>query len=201
MIVVACNTVSAVALDVVQKHAKIPVVGVIFPGAKAATAASKKKRIGVIGTIGTISSNAYANAIRQIDETAAVFSRPCPLFVPLVEEGWVGHKATEMIAREYLFPFSQEKIDTLVLGCTHYPLLKDVISNALKGSAVLIDSGEAAAIDVETVLNEHRLRNMSKEKPNLQFYVSDIPSRFTEIGERFLGAKMGVVKKVGVGRQ
>jgi len=89
MIVVACNTVSAVALDVVQKRAKIPVVGVIIPGAKSAAAASKKKRIGVIGTIGTISSNAYANAIRQIDESISVFSRPCPLFVPLVEEGWV----------------------------------------------------------------------------------------------------------------
>jgi glutamate racemase len=201
MIVIACNTVSAVALDVVQKHAKIPVVGVIAPGAKAAVSASKKKRIGVIGTIGTISSNAYTNAIRQIDETVSVFSRPCPLFVPLVEEGWVGHKATEMIAKEYLFPFTQEKIDTLVLGCTHYPLLKDVISNALKGAAVLIDSGEAAALEVENVLGEHRLKNASREKPNVQFFVSDIPAKFTEIGERFLGAKMGVVKKVGVGRQ
>jgi len=201
MIVVACNTVSAVALDVVQKRAKIPVVGVIIPGAKSAAAASKKKRIGVIGTIGTISSNAYANAIRQIDETIAVFSRPCPLFVPLVEEGWGGHKATEMIAKEYLFPFTQEKIDTLVLGCTHYPLLKNVISDALKGTAVLIDSGEAAALEVEKVLDEHRLRNASKEKPNLQFFVSDIPAKFTEIGERFLGAKMGIVKKVGIGRE
>jgi len=200
MIVVACNTVSAVALDVVQKRAKVPVVGVIIPGAKAAVAASKKKRIGVIGTIGTISSNAYANAIRQIDETASVFSRPCPLFVPLVEEGWIDHKATEMIAKEYLFPFSQEKIDTLVLGCTHYPLLKNVISNALKSTAVLIDSGEATALEVEAALDEHRLKNLSKEQPNLQFFVSDIPAKFTEIGERFLGAKMGVVKKVGVGR-
>jgi glutamate racemase len=201
MIVVACNTVSAVALDVVQKRAKIPVVGVIVPGAKSAAAASKKKRIGVIGTIGTISSNAYANAIRQIDETVSVFSRPCPLFVPLVEEGWVNHKATEMIAKEYLFPFTQEKIDTLVLGCTHYPLLKNVISNALKGGVMLIDSGEAAALEVESALNEYRLKNENKEKPNLQFFVSDIPAKFTEIGERFLGEKMGIVKKVGVGRQ
>jgi len=200
MIVVACNTVSAVALDVVQKRAKIPVVGVIIPGAKSAAAASKNKRVGIIGTIGTISSNAYANAIRQIDASVSVFSRPCPLFVPLVEEGWIGHKATEMIAKEYLFPFTQEKIDTLVLGCTHYPLLKEVISSALKGSAVLIDSGDAAAVEVEQALEEQRLKNASKEKPNLQFFVSDIPAKFTEIGERFLGAKMGVVKKVGVGR-
>jgi glutamate racemase len=201
MIVIACNTVSAVALDVVQKLANIPVVGVIVPGAKAATSSSKKKRIGVIGTVGTISSNAYANAIRQLDETVHVFSRACPLFVPLVEEGWVDHKVTEMIANEYLFPLSVEKIDTLVLGCTHYPLLKSVISDALKGTATLIDSGEATSLEVERVLEEHRLKNSSKEKPNLQFFVSDIPAKFTEIGERFLGAKMGVVKKVGVGRQ
>ena len=201
MIVIACNTVSAVALDVVQKLANIPVVGVIIPGAKAATSASKKKRIGVIGTIGTISSNAYANAIRQLDETIHVFSQACPLFVPLVEEGWIDHKATEMIAKEYLFPLSVEKIDTLVLGCTHYPLLTNVISNALKGTATLIDSGEATAAEVTMVLDELHLKNSSREKPNLQFFVSDLPAKFTQIGERFLGSKMGVVKKVGVGRQ
>jgi glutamate racemase len=201
MIVIACNTVSAVALDVVQKLANIPVVGVIIPGAKAATSASKKKRIGVIGTVGTISSNAYANAIRQLDETIHVFSQACPLFVPLVEEGWIDHKATEMIAKEYLFPLSVEKIDTLVLGCTHYPLLTNVISNALKGTATLIDSGEATAAEVTMVLDELHLKNSSREKPNLQFFVSDLPAKFTQIGERFLGSKMGVVKKVGVGRQ
>jgi glutamate racemase len=201
MIVIACNTVSAVALDVVQKLANIPVVGVIIPGAKAATSASKKKRIGVIGTVGTISSNAYANAIRQLDETIHVFSQACPLFVPLVEEGWIDHKATEMIAKEYLFPLSVEKIDTLVLGCTHYPLLTNVISNALKGTATLIDSGEATAAEVTMVLDELHLKNSSREKPNLQFFVSDLPAKFTQIGERFLGSKMGVVKKVGAGRQ
>lgn len=199
MIVVACNTVSAVALDVVQKLANIPVVGVIMPGAKAAVATSKKKRIGIIGTAGTIASNAYANAIRQLDESVHVFSRACPLFVPFVEEGWIDHKATEIIAREYLFPLSVEKIDTLVLGCTHYPLLKNVISAALKGTATLIDSGEATALEVEKVLDEHRMKNSSGENPNRQFFVSDIPAKFAEIGERFLGAKMGVVKKVGVG--
>ena len=196
MIVIACNTVSAVALDVVQKLANIPVVGAIVPGANAAVAASKTKRIGIIGTVGTVSSNAYPNAIRQSDGKAQVFSRACPLFVPLVEEGWIDHKATAMIAKEYLFPLSVEKIDTLVLGCTHYPLLKNVISDALKGTVSLIDSGEAAAVEVERVLEENDMKNPSKEKPNLQFFVSDIPAKFSEIGERFLGAKMGVVKKV-----
>jgi len=200
MIVVACNTVSAVALDVVQKGAKVPVVGVIVPGAKAALAATKKKRIGVIGTVGTVSSNAYANAIRMLDKEATVFSRPCPLFVPLVEEGWIDHKATEMIANEYLFPFTAEKIDTLVLGCTHYPLLKALISRSMKESALLIDSGEATALEVEELLAKERMKNPSGEKPNLQFFVSDIPAKFAEIGERFLGAKMGVVRKVAVGK-
>lgn len=201
MIVIACNTVSAVALDVVQKLANIPVVGVIIPGAKAAASASKKKRIGVIGTVGTVSSNAYTNAIRQMDETIQVFNQACPLFVPLVEEGWIEHKATEMIAKEYLFPLSVEKIDTLVLGCTHYPLLKNVIFNALKGTATLIDSGEATATEVTMLLDKLHLKNSSREKPNVQFFVSDLPAKFTQIGERFLGSKMGVVKKVSVGRQ
>ena len=196
MIVVACNTVSAVALDVVQKHSRVPVVGVIVPGAEAAAAASRKKRVGVIGTAGTVLSQAYENAIRQADPEIKVFSKACPLFVPLAEEGWVDHKATELIAREYLFPLTIEKIDTLVLGCTHYPLLRRIITTALNNSVQLIDSGEAAAITVGKVLDENGLRNPSKMKPNLQFFVSDIPNKFTEVGERFLGQKLGIVHRV-----
>src|SRR6266571_5391653 len=134
MIVVACNTVSSVALEVVQKHSKVPVVGVILPGAKAAVRATTKKRIGVIGTIGTIASNAYTNAIRQFDSLATVVGQPCPLFVPLAEEGWIDHKATELIAKEYLFPLKLQKIDTLVLGCTHYPILREVIQHVFDGT-------------------------------------------------------------------
>jgi glutamate racemase len=199
MVVVACNTVSAVALDVVQKLARVPVVGVIVPGAGAAAAATKKKRIGVIGTAGTIASNAYSNALQLIDPALQVHSRACPLFVPLVEEGWLDHAATEMIAKEYLFPLMTEKIDTLVLGCTHYPLLKEVIAKVTKGMATLIDSGEATAVCVADVLREHDIVNPSKEHPNVQFFVSDTPNRFTDIGERFLGRKLGVVKRVVVG--
>ncbi|MBI4418123.1 MAG: glutamate racemase [Ignavibacteriales bacterium] len=196
MIVVACNTVSAVALDVVQKRARVPVVGVIIPGAEAAVQTSRKKRIGVVGTIGTVRSRAYENAIRQVDSSVQVFSKACPLFVPLVEEGWINHKATELIAHEYLFPLTLEKIDTLVLGCTHYPLLQNVIGSVLKGAATLVDSGEATAGAVERELDAHGLRNPSTLKPNLKFFVSDIPHSFSEVGERFLGQKLGVVKKV-----
>ncbi|MEP0823787.1 MAG: glutamate racemase [Ignavibacterium sp.] len=196
MIVVACNTVSAVALDVVQQQSRVPVVGVIVPGAESAVRVTRKKRIGVIGTSGTVRSRAYDNAIRQVDSSIQVFSRACPLFVPLVEEGWIDHKATEMIAREYLFPLTLEKIDTLVLGCTHYPLLREVIGRVLKGGVTLVDSGEATAAAVEEALEAHGLKNPSTLRPNLSFYVSDIPHAFTEIGERFLGQKLGVVKKV-----
>jgi len=196
MIVVACNTVSAVALDVVQKRSKIPVVGVILPGAEAAAAASKRKRIGVIGTVGTISSRAYEHAIRQIDPSVHVVGRACPLFVPLAEEGWTEHKATELIAKEYLFPLTLEKIDTLVLGCTHYPLLKGLIDRILHKDVALIDSGEATAAVVKRMLGEQKLLNPSTMKPNLKFSVSDIPQKFSEVGERFLGQKLGRVHRI-----
>lgn len=195
MVVVACNTVSSVALDVVQKHAKVPVVGVIVPGARAAVKETKNKRIGVIGTMGTIASNAYANAIRQFDASVEVIGQPCPLFVPLAEEGWIEHQATKLIAKEYLFPLKLQKIDTLVLGCTHYPLLKHVIQQMLDDRTLLIDSGEAAAAEVEEVVDEHNLRNSSTQKGNVQFFVSDIPHKFTEVGERFLGKKLGKVRR------
>jgi len=196
LIVVACNTVSAVALDVVQKRAKVPVVGMIFSGAQAAVVATKKKRIGIIGTVATIQSNAYTNAILQKDPNVKVYSQPCPLFVPLVEEGWMNHKVTELVAKEYLFPLAKEKVDTLILGCTHYPLLKDVIRKIFSYDITLIDPGEAAALEVENVLNSKGIKNNSQLKPNLQFYVSDIPYKFTEIGELFLGRKLGKVRRV-----
>jgi glutamate racemase len=195
MIVVACNTVSSVALEIVQKHSKVPVVGVIVPGAKAAVSATTKKRVGVIGTVGTIASNAYTNAIRQFDAEVTVIGQPCPLFVPLAEEGWIDHKATEMIAKEYLFPLKLQKIDTLVLGCTHYPILKPVIEQVFDGSVQLIDSGEATATAVEEMLDELNMKNPSMEKANVQFFVSDIPHKFSEVGERFLGQKLGRVRR------
>ncbi len=200
MIVVACNTVSAVALDVVQKRANLPVTGVIIPGAEAALNATTSKRIGVIGTMGTVNSNAYKNELKRLHAHSHVYSKACPLFVPLVEEGWLESKATELIANEYLFPLMTEKIDTLILGCTHYPLLKKTISKVTKGMVTLIDSGEAAAATVEKILDEQNLRNPSSEKPNIQFFVSDAPEKFTSVGELFLGKKLGVVRRVAIGK-
>ena len=195
MIVVACNTVSSVALDVVMKRAKVPVVGVIQPGAKAAAAATRNRRVGVIGTVGTIASGAYVDAIRLLDPEITVVAQPCPLFVPLAEEGWTDHPATELVVKEYLFPMKREKIDTLVLGCTHYPLLAEVIANYLGDGVTLVDSGEAAAREVEGMLEPGGLRNPSSAKPHIQFFVSDIPHKFTEVGERFLGHKLGKIRR------
>lgn len=195
-IVIACNTVSAVALDVVQKRAKVPVLGVIIPGAEAAVRATSRKRVGIIGTLGTVLSNAYTHAIRQFDPGIQVFGQPCPLFVPLAEEGWTSHPATELIAKEYLFPLTLEKIDTLILGCTHYPLLREVIDNVLHKTVTLIDSGEATALAAVHLLEDLKLLNQSSLRSNIQFYVSDIPHKFTEVGERFLGQKLGKVHRV-----
>ena len=201
MVVVACNTVSAVALDVVQKRARMPVVGVIVPGAEAAGRATTKKRIGVIGTYATINSNSYTNALRHIDATIKTFPQPCPLFVPLAEEGWVDHPVTQMVAREYLFPLTVQKIDTLILGCTHYPVLREAIAAAIGSSVTLIDSGAATAEEVVRVLTDKDLRNPSTQRPNLQFFVSDIPTKFTEVGEQFLGRSLGKVRKIPIGEK
>jgi len=196
MVVVACNTVSAVALDVVQKRAKVPVIGVILPGAAAAASASQKRRIGIIGTVATVNSGAYAHALRAIDPGMQVFAKACPLFVPLAEEGWVDHAATTMIAKEYLFPLTLEKIDTLILGCTHYPVLRNAIAGAVGSGIRLIDSGEATAVEVKRVLAGEKLTNESTDRPNRRFFVSDLPAKFTEVGERFLGQSMGRVNRV-----
>ena len=199
MVVVACNTVSAVALDVVQKHAHMPVIGVIVPGAAAAVHSTRNKRIGIIGTRATVNSRAYAHAIRQIDPDVQVFSQACPLFVPLAEEGLTDHQATALIAKEYLFPLLLEKIDTLILGCTHYPVLRTAIAAAAGTAITLIDSGAATAVEVGHLLDTTDLRNPSAQKPNLRFFVSDIPAKFTEVGERFLGQRMGMVRRAAVG--
>ena len=195
MVVIACNTVSAVALDVVQKRAGVAVVGVIQPGAVAALHATRKKRVGIIGTVATVNSKAYTNALRQLDPHIQTFARACPLFVPLAEEGWIDHQVTSLVAKEYLFPLKLEKIDTLILGCTHYPVLRNAIQHAVDSGVTLIDSGEAAAVEVEQMLERDNLRNPSTQMPNLQFFVSDIPSRFTEVGERFLGRTMGRIHR------
>ncbi|HZV13260.1 MAG TPA: glutamate racemase [Candidatus Kapabacteria bacterium] len=198
MIVIACNTVSAVGLEYVRARYDVPVLGVIIPGAQAAVRATKNKKIGVIGTMATVSSNSYTEAILALNPTVEVISQPCPLFVPLAEEGWTTQKATELIADEYLAPFKRAGVDTLVLGCTHYPLLHDMIEKVMGPNVMLVNPGAETAQATKAFLTEHNMLNASGLKPRHEFYVSDVPLKFLEVGERFLGMKLENVAKVDI---
>jgi glutamate racemase len=196
LIVVACNTASSVALEKLRNEFDMPVIGMIEPGAKAAIQVTKNKRIGVIGTESTISNSAYSNALLQLDDSLQVFEKACPLFVPLAEEGWIDHEATRLIAEEYLNELKQKDIDTLILGCTHYPILKDIIQDVVGKSVTLIDSGSAASVEVEAYLSGRGIKNTSNNLGSHEYYVSDVPKKFKQIAERFLGRQVEHVNKV-----
>ena len=187
-VVVACNTATAHALPTLQAEQPIPVIGVVEPGARAAVGASSHGNIGVIGTVGTIQSGAYERAIRSLSPGAHISALACPLFVPLVEEGWLEHDATRLIAREYLEPLAGDHIDTLVLGCTHYPLLKPLISEVLGPDVSLIDSAEQTAAETRRVLGERGLLAPNGAEAVRHFVASDAPKQFLRMAERFLGA-------------
>jgi glutamate racemase len=198
-VVVACNTSTAHALEALQDHSPVPVIGVIDPGARAAVAASRDGPIGVIGTAGTIASNAYARAIQRVEAGARVEQRPCPLFVPLVEEGWFDHPAAELIARDYLDPLRQAQVDTLVLGCTHYPLLKPLLQRVMGSEVRLIDSGEETAAVVAQALAADSLAAPGGAKATHRFAVSDDEARFRQVGSRFIGDRLGRAEVVPLG--
>ncbi|GJQ63242.1 MAG: glutamate racemase [Melioribacteraceae bacterium] len=198
LIVVACNTVSSVAMDVLRKKYDIPVIGMIKPGALSAVEATKNGKIGVIGTNATINNKAYSTELKKLDKKLSVLEKACPLFVPLAEEGWTDHKATRLIAQEYLLEMREQGVDTLILGCTHYPILADVIQEVMGRSVTLIDSGTAASTIVETHLHGKGLRNISNHLGFDDFYVSDLPGKFREIAERFLGKKVENISKVDI---
>jgi glutamate racemase len=200
LIVVACNTASAVALAVLRRNHDVPMIGVVEPGARAAVKATKNGRIGVIGTVGTIHSDAYRKAIQRYAPQAMVYSIPCPLFVSLAEEGYVNKKATHLIGSEYLDPLVKKKVDTLVLGCTHYPLFKSVIGRIMGEKTKLIDSAEETAREVKRFLQNQLLLRITKRKASRKFYVSDVPDRFVEVGEKFLKAKIKKVRRIDIDR-
>ncbi len=196
LLVVACNTMSAVGFGRAAREPAVPVIGVIEPGAGAAVRATKKKKVGVIGTEATIKSGAYTEAIRKLDSSVEVFPLPCPLFVPLVEEGWLEGEAPALVAGKYLDGLKGTGVDALVLGCTHYPLLKPVISKVLGSGIMLIDSAAETARQVrEELLRSGRGRE-GDAPPSREFYVTDDPGKFSEVGGRFLGEGIGEVKKV-----
>jgi len=188
MIVVACNTASSVALDALRAQARFPVLGVIEPGARRAVEQSAAGRIGVIGTRATVASGAYKRAIQALRSDAEVISQACPLFVPLAEEGWTDNDVARSVAKTYLEPFRRAGVDTLVLGCTHYPLLRNVIAAVLGPSVTLVDSAESAAAEVLALMTrEPQLAAQHGTTPEHHFYVTDAPEPFQVVAERFLG--------------
>jgi len=196
LLVVACNTASAVALPALREALDIPVLGVVEPGARAAARASRSGRIGVIGTQSTVASGAYQRAVAALRPGAEVVVRACPLFVPLAEEGWTdpADEVVRLVARRYLAPLRDAGVDVLVLGCTHYPLLKGAIAAELPG-VVLVDSAEAVAAEV-------RERFPGPAPPGLaaahRFYVTDTPERFLSVAGRFLGRPVPAAEHVDV---
>ena len=196
ILIVACNTMAAVAQEVICNLASVPVLNVIEAGASAAVASTRAKYVGVIGTPATINSNAYARAIHRRDPKVRILSQACPLFVPLVEEGWLDHRVTRITAQEYLKPICCEQIDTLVLGCTHYPLLKPLLRKLVGSKIALVDSAEAMAEEAVQTLTHMDLLNTQRTGPRYRFYVTDVPLRFQSIGERFLGRALPDVQLV-----
>lgn len=189
-IVIACNTATAHALPVLQEELSVPVIGVVEPGARAAVRVSggaDGRHIGVIGTVGTVRSGAYERAILDLDPDARITVRACPLLVPLVEEGWIDHPATRLVAQEYLEPLVKEKISALVLGCTHYPLLKPLLCRVLGPEVALIDSAAETAAETGRVLAEGNLQAPEGTSPTHRFVASDDPLQFLQLGQRFLG--------------
>jgi glutamate racemase len=189
LLVVACNTSTAIALSRLQAKLAIPVIGVIEPGVRRAIKSTKNKKIGVIGTEATIQSGAYTRALKSVDPAIEVYSRACPLFVPLVEEGWTDNAIVEMTVKAYLESLKQSGIDTLILGCTHYPLLKKAVRKFMGSGVRLVDSAEETAKEVEGLLKKHGIgRKVGRGAHG--FFVTDAPDRFIKVGRRFLGEKV-----------
>jgi glutamate racemase len=210
LLVVACNTASALALPAIREGISVPVIGVIGPGARAALNVAEGKKIGVIATEATVQSAAYSRAIGKINPAIDVIERACPLFVPLAEEGWAETDVARAVAEQYLNDLRTEDIGALVLGCTHYPILREMISDVIGGEVPLIDSGEAAAREVQALLQSSRLLSPEKfdEGKHIQerrlcddldhFYVTDAAERFAKVAERFLGTAPSVLEAVEV---
>ena len=196
LLVVACNTASAFAIEALREELDIPVLGVIDPGAMAAVQQTRNKRIGVIGTKGTVASKAYLKAIQAQDASTSVFMKACPLFVPLAEEGWTEGPVPHLIAESYLKELMAEQIDTLVLGCTHYPLLREVIGHIAGDTIRLVDSAEATACVVSDALSALDALAKPSKRPRYSFLVTDAPADFSRIGKRFLGYDIGHVEWV-----
>ncbi len=194
-IVIACNTATAHALETLQRECPVPVIGVVQPGARAAVRTTRNGYIGVIGTTGTINSGAYHRAIAALSPDAMVVGAACPLFVPLAEEGWVDHPATRLIAESYLQPIRDARVDTLVLGCTHYPLLAPIIADVVGPGVQLVDSAAETANALRDVLRQHAIDASANRRPaHHRFVATDAPDTFRRVGQRFIGPALDGVE-------
>jgi len=199
LIVIACNTASSYALAELKGRFSLPLVDVVMPGARAAAGITGVKRVGVIGTMATIKSKAYETAINEINPEIKISAMACPMFVPLVEEGWVDGQVALLVAKEYLSPLKKDRIETLILGCTHYPFLKKIITRVMGLEVVLVDSAEETAKDVNRVLSEKALLAGAGAQPGRhRYFVSDDPEKFSVLGRKFLGQDIGVVEKADI---
>lgn len=195
-LVIACNTISAVSYEEIKKISPVPILGVLKPAVREAAKVSKNGKIGVIGTVGTIKSDAYGQLLKTMSPKAKIFSCACPLFVPLAEEGLGKHPATILIAKEYLKDLKKASVDTLILGCTHYPILYSDIKEIMGKGVRLVDSAEPTAKMLKERLEQDNLLNRNSKK-SYEFYVTDAPERVIKVASRFFGSKLnGKIKKV-----
>ena len=198
LLVVACNTASAVSLEALKEEFSLPIVGVIEPGARRAVAVTRSGKVGVIGTAATITSSAYTKAIKRLNPAVEVVTRACPMFVPLVEEGWVDNEVARLTTQRYLQGLREEGVDTLVLGCTHYPLLKGMIGEVMGEGVTLVDSAAETARTVDEILRNRGWLRPAAEQGNHHYYVTDVPAGFIRVGNRFLGGSLGDVYQVNL---
>jgi len=197
-IVIACNTASALAMEEAQKEFDIPIIGVIEPGAKAAVSMTRNSKIGVIGTEGTINSQSYQRKIRKMLPSAEIIGVACPLFVPIVEEGWENSDVAYMTAKKYLLELKEHNIDSLVLGCTHYPVLRYTIDKVLEGKVTLVNPAYETAKAVKALLKENNLLSSKLDGGVQRFFVSDDPEKFKRIGGNILRTEIVSIEKVDI---
>lgn len=197
-IVIACNTASALALDTVKNEIDIPIIGVIEPGARAAVRETRNAKIGVVGTEATINSETYTKVIKRLNPDAEVVGKSCPLFVPLVEEGFAKHKITEEVIDIYLSEFKKTDIDTMILGCTHYPLLRSRIMAYLGEQVHIVNPAYETAIDLKGILEKNGTANHSDRSATYEFYVSDAAEKFTKLANTILPYDVATTKKINI---
>ncbi len=197
-IIIACNTASSNSLAAVQQEFDIPIIGVVEPGVTMALQTTKNQKIGVIGTEATIRSNAYKALLHSVRPTLSVFSTPCPLFVPLAEEGWTENEVALLTAQSYLIPLQQKGIDTLVLGCTHYPLLIHSIQKVMGEEITLVNPASEAAKNIKALLERAQAFAGQDTHPTHEFYASDNTAKFEQIAQIILGAKMQPATKIDI---